>query len=460
MWSELRNGSGLFVGLAVMLVGAALLYVRHWYVPWVGIEMWVGRWGPLAAAMRTILAVLIPIVVAAAAWQGGRERRRRIDDQVASTPRPVWQRTVGSWLALTAAACGALLLVWLSAVVFVAPHATYNGGGWWWTLAIAFLSVASAAAVGLAAGRLIPFRFVAPVAGIAAYFYMEILTNPGIPDSLIWLSPSNLTYLYFHPTQHLEPSLHVQQALWFGGVGLAALVLAGARWKWLAVIPGVLAITGATLIVGGEGDERWQSDPMAQELVCSATEPGVCLPRVHAFLMDDLVPAVLDHFEVWEGVEGMPDRVVDGASKDVFDYSGPAEGDVDFYFGDFVGWNGGLTDDPWLVKNLAGSIVARRECDRLDEESLDSSADDPWAAIPLERDLAGTVAYGWAIQDPTAGSPVFDNSGNPIDPVANPDIEALLRLPEAEQKAWMSNYLAAAKTCDDVVFASLVSALR
>jgi hypothetical protein len=403
-------------------------------------------------------------VVAPSTWQGGRERRRRIDDQLVATPRPQWQRALASWAAISLGVMAGLLLLWLSAVAFVAPTATYNSGGYWLTLGIAFMSLASAAAVGLAAGHLIPLRLVAPVAAVLAFFYMEALTNPGIPDSLIWLSPSNLSPYAERDTFHLESSLHVQQAMWIGGVGGAALVLAGARRKWLAVIPAVLAVLGASLLINGPGHERWQPDPMAQVLVCSDTIPDVCLTRVNAFLMDDLVPIVLEHFVAWDGVEGVPNRVIDGEWRDSNDTAVPPEDTVELHLRHFFAWNGGLTNPTsggmMIEHSLAGSITSRPACDLRDLETLDFESEDPWAAIPPWREEAGIVAFGWAVRDPTAGSPVFDDQGNRLDPVPNPDTTRLLGLSDKEQKTWMSRYLSAARTCDDETFAALIGQLR
>jgi hypothetical protein len=464
LWVELRRGSALATGLSVLVLGGILLYIHMFYAYWVGIQQWVGRWGPLAASIRTILAILIPLVVAGAAWQGGRERRRRIDDQLLSTPRPLWQRTLGSWAAITLGAIAGLLMLWLSAVLFVAPIATYSGGGWWWTLAIAFLSLASAAAVGLAVGRLIPFRFVAPVAAVLAYFYVEALTIPGMqPASLIWLSPSNLTWLVELETHHLESSLHIQQTLWIGGGGAAALVLAGARRKWLALFPAMIALVGMIMIVTGSGPERWQADPVAQELVCAGTAPEVCVTRVNAFLLDELVPVVHQYMARWGGVEGVPGRVVDGMWRDPFDPALPPHDTVEFYLGDYFGWNGRLAnhDRGGLGTQLAGAILARPACDLVDEENLDNESTDPWAGIPASREEAGTVALGWAVEDPTAGSPGYDEQGgHRIDPAPNPATTRLLELPDEEQKRWISRYLTAAAICDDQLFDVLVAELR
>lgn len=460
--TDFRRGIGPLASVAVLGTSLALLFIDFRFMtpwPWA----WVGRWGALANSTRVILAILIPIAATAAAWHGGRDHRRRIDELLGSTSRPSWQRTLASWNSVAVATLGALLLAFVICLVFVIPHATVNGG-WLPTFAVGLLSLVSATAIGYAVGRLVRFRYMAPVVGIVFLVLMESLGGPGMPDTWGWMSPAAFHWSSDLKFQHHEASLLVQQTFLYAGTGLAALILVGARRKWLAVMPAALAIAGMVLILTGEGEERFTTNEEARALVCAGTGPEVCLTRVDSFVLDDLVPIVEQTAQRWDGIEGVAiARFVDGRSQSADGRPPDTPGTFWLYLQEEnFGWNGGLINPrppaPNLETQLAASILRPSDaCEELGE----IVHEDGYMTWTDPTDGLRMVAMGWALDDTGYGSLAYDpETGRHLDPTPNPLTVRLLSKPVADQKIWMNRYMEAMPTCDQDVFAELRDELQ
>ncbi|MGH8774109.1 MAG: hypothetical protein ACRDWI_02705 [Jiangellaceae bacterium] len=208
---------------------------------------------------------------------------------------------------MTLGAFAGLLVVVGIGAALVAPVATHDGGGWWWVLALSFPGLAALTALGVAAGRLVPSRLTAPVAAIACYALMVGAIDSGRFGGVVLLSPTLSNY--DAPGYLLPLDIGFQQALWFAGLTATALVVVGARRKWLALIPAVVALAGAVPLVQQQGG-FWQQDPTALDLVCTEDAPEVCLTQINAFLLDDVTEPFRQELARWEGVPGGPVRAV------------------------------------------------------------------------------------------------------------------------------------------------------
>ena len=107
---------------------------------------------------------------------GSRENRRRTTDLVNITARPRPARLLATWAATT---CWALV-AYLACVAVVygvtAQQATW-GGPLWWPAAVAAAILPALAALGFAAGTLVPGRFTAPLVALAAFFVLALSTQ-------------------------------------------------------------------------------------------------------------------------------------------------------------------------------------------------------------------------------------------------------------------------------------------
>jgi len=166
---ELRHNAMLWM----LPVSIALF----WFVTYRKTMTMPPLWNLRATNMQsgTIVDFIAP-VVGAAAWTGSREARRRTADLVTITARPRWARRLTVWAATTGWAMAGYLAC-LAVLYGVTAHQASWGGPLWWPAAVAAASLPAVSALGFAAGTLVPSRFTAPLAAIAAFFALALSTQ-------------------------------------------------------------------------------------------------------------------------------------------------------------------------------------------------------------------------------------------------------------------------------------------
>ncbi|KAB1118899.1 MULTISPECIES: hypothetical protein [Micromonospora] len=406
---ELRRGTAPLAAVAMFGAGVWMLAVHP--------DDWAGRWAGLANYLRVSLLILCALMIAAGAWQSGRERRRDIDELIASTPRPGWQPLVMAWFAVTVAGVAGLLVAFAGAAVLVARVATYAGGGWWWTLTVGVLALAAAAAIGVLVGRLVPLRVAAPIAGLATYLGLAIITYwDGTPGA--WLSP---VYGGWAVYSRVPGRITALQAAWL--VALTVLLLAAAaRQQRAALLAGGLAVAVAVPITTGPGTHRLPADPAAVELVCTSSGPQMCLSRINAFLIDDVATVVQPILGRLDGIPGAPRRAADQAAQ-------PAGQSIE-------------RDDGTVWLNLdyqstaLGGLASRKNLRADFRQVTRTRCEDPSGTRNIDMRVyrTDTLATDWM-----------------LDEAATPDdvpLTVLRALPEPAQRSWFAAYLDAAHRCD------------
>lgn len=449
--SDFLRGAGLVLAVSTAAAGIAMLYL------WLSPDAWYGRWGALAEYTRMTLNLIAPLAVAVAAWHGGRDGRNQTRELTCALPRPRWQYVALRWLSLTIAAYLGLLVTWLTGAVQVAPIATYSGGGWWWMLAVAFVFLGAATALGLAAGIVVPSRLTAPIAGGLAYAALWAMTFS--TSGVAWLVPTFALPEGLHFPQGrvmalLAGELHLLQALWFGALAVTLMTVASARRRLLAVVPATVALTAAIALATGPGEDRWKPDPQARELMCTKSAPEVCMIRADSFLLDDLAGPAQRQLSRWEDVPGGFSRAVElpvGERP-----RSAAEGVVGFSLTDFLR-NSSAT---WT-----GSMEARHFAE-LDERALH---DEITAVIARSvGDLMWDACGGGAPQAVMNANMVgqlwiaADNSNLVAEQPTPSAVEAAVRLQSLSvtaQKVWMGRSLAAARACDAAASEELLAEL-
>lgn len=413
--AELLRGAAPVAVIATLAGGAGMLYSDR--------ITWAGQWMQFAASLRDSMYVLGALALATTAWRVGRDVRRRSVEQLEATPRPRWQSVMVAWTAVTLGCWIGVLIAVAAGAALIAPVATYWGGGWWWLIVVAFIALAAMSALGVALGRLLPYRLTGPIAAIGVYGLLILAHDEAHAlGEARWLAPFVLSYESVGRT--LSVDVHLQQALWFGGLAAVLLVLAAARRRVYAVFPGAVAATGAALLIGGpvHAQEfypatKWQPDPEARELVC--TDDGlVCLPRAEAFLLDDVEPLAREVLARFEGVPGGPSRAIR-------DYETGSSDDA-------------LSLDVWptitgdLHPDAARTMVHWSPSDNGDAEA-------PGRQRSSVLDLASVGPSG------VPGG----------DAVSEGAWQALWALSKADQKDWIGGVIAAAEACDEEAFAEL-----
>ncbi|GIJ60985.1 hypothetical protein [Virgisporangium aurantiacum] len=439
---ELRRSAALGTGLLILAIGAGLLVS----VPY----SYASRWTQLASSARVLLLVLWPLALAGGAWLGRREARSRVGELFATTARPRWQRVLPTAAALAVAVLAGYLVMLIAGAGFVVFSATHFAVGALGLVAVGGVSLVTAAWLGLAAGRAMPWLATAPalaVLGVVVVGLLPDLVNVNHfivdddpPPAALMLSPVYVGGLDDFQTFGLGASL--VQLLWLGAVAATGLLLFGAtraRSRVLAVLPAALGLA-VTLPLLPTGAYEGGTDPdrAAVALVCDDAGPQVCMTKVHAGLLPDVTGparealALLatrlpdaptravesDRPQSWVRPGSMPEPRRYGADTLVF--TAPSygrTGRADFDGEPFV---------PWLLTE-----VWRLDCDQR----------------PVEHDayLGQEVATSWLLGRPFGADPDL--------PAA---YERFLGKPVDEQRALLAAARVGARSCDPDALAALI----
>ncbi|GIJ73579.1 hypothetical protein [Virgisporangium ochraceum] len=440
---ELRRSSAVWSALLALSLGVAVLVSFP--------QGFAGRWIQLASAGRTMLLVLVPLALAGGAWLGRREARSRVGELFATTARPRWRRVLPTAAALGVTMASAYVLMLVIGAGWVAPTARHVTVGAVGLAAAGAVSMVTAAWLGLAAGRAMPWLVTPPalavvgvlVAGLLPDFVSvnSVLSQDRLPPAALMLSPVYVGGLDDFQTFPVRHSL--VQAGWFVAVAVTGLLLYGATrplTRGLAVLPAALGLAVTLpLLPAGAYEGAARPDPVALELVCDDAGPQVCMTRVHANLLSEVAGPVREALAVLAAkLPDAPTRAVESGHPRSFVRQGlmsdpPRYGaDTLVFTAPSYGRTGGadLSGD-WYLRTLLAEVW-RLDC-----------GDQPYGK---EVYLAGEVAASWLV-----GRAVG------YDPETPAAYERFLGLPAQEQRA----RLAAARA--DVVACrtdALVAVLR
>jgi hypothetical protein len=300
-------------------------------------------WNMRAVSLQSgaVLDFITP-VVGAAAWMGSRDARRHTSELTAITARPRWARLLPTWAATT---CWALVgyLVCLAVLYGMTAHQARWGGPLWWPAAVVAASLPAFSALGFIAGALLPSRFTAPLAAIAAFFVLALSTELIVGSQSYWqISPvvaapwdigSNASMATFYP---YVPDLAMAQVIFPAGLTvalLAALALprgsGGRRLRAVAaaVTAAGLAAAGTAVALAGTGQLDSQgmiaipalhdaaSDrPIRFTPVCSHTAIPVCLNPAYASYLPVTGTALAPLLSEVAGLPGAPARISQAAA--------------------------------------------------------------------------------------------------------------------------------------------------
>ncbi|WP_328318180.1 hypothetical protein [Streptomyces sp. NBC_00388] len=283
---ELRRSAAPGAALLIAVVGAIVLHTTA--------GRWSTGWMALVMTQREYLAALSPVAMAAGAWQSYREHRANVAELFASVPRPRTRQIVPILVATGLAALVAYLVTLLAAAPRIAGTARYLPPAAWAVVAVGLVAMIASAWLGLAVGRLVPALATAPALAVTG-FALQVLAPHALSDAgdMAAFSPS-MGMSRFSDYDTVSGGVSVAQALWMGAVAVAAVVLFAVRnrrYACAALVPLALGAAATALVVPtGDAYARGTLDPAAQELVCTADAPRVCVSRAHEGLLPDVAP--------------------------------------------------------------------------------------------------------------------------------------------------------------------------
>ncbi|MBY8872245.1 hypothetical protein K7640_10380 [Micromonospora sp. PLK6-60] len=283
---ELRRSAALGAALAVAVAGVALLFL-------VDPTLFTTGWMQLVMTQRLYLAVLWPLALAAGAWQARRERRSNVTELFATVPRPHAQRVVPTLGAMAVAMAGGYLTVGLAGGLWIVGTARYLPAASVAVPAVGVLALITAAWLGLAIGRLLPWPMTAPalgVAGLGLLLAIPFLTRPRGWLALVFSPITEMNMPGAYATVPGRASL--AQAVWLAclaGAAVLLLVSTGWRLRVAAVLPVAVGAMLAVLVMPHQNRLVIDAiDPVARELVCTPDEPQICVSRVHSGLLAEV----------------------------------------------------------------------------------------------------------------------------------------------------------------------------
>jgi hypothetical protein len=327
---ELRHNAMLWMLPVAIAMFWLITYRKAMAMP----PLWTLR----ATAMQsgTLVAFTAP-VVGAAAWTGSREARRHITDLVTITAQPRWARRLAAWMATTSWAMAGYLAC-LAALYAVTAHQASWGGPLWWPAAVVAASLPALSALGFAAGTLVPSRFTAPIAAVAAFFALALSTELISGSQSYWqISPlvtgpwdtgSNAGAGTFY---HYVPDLPIAQVMFLAGLTVAVLgtlALSDAatrrslRMASAAITAAGLLAAGTAVSLAGTGTmdshgmiaiaalhDAASDRPIRYTPVCSHGPIPVCLNPAYASYLRVTAAALGPVLDEIAGLPGAPARI-------------------------------------------------------------------------------------------------------------------------------------------------------
>lgn len=322
---ELRRSAALGTALILFVIGVLLLAIDR--------AVFATGWIQLAMTQRIYLAVLWPLALAAGAWQAGREHRSKVAELFASTPRPRAHQTVPTLIAMAVAVvCGYLAMgiaggLWIIGTAEYLPMATFV------VTAVGALALSAAVWLGMALGRLLPWRVTAPALGIAGLGLLLLIPGATRPHGWLALTFSPIYEMNLPgPYATVPGRASAAQAVWMVALavtGLMLLAAGGWRTRVAALLPAVLGAALAITVMPHQNRFVTDAiDPVARELVCTEDNPRVCVSRVHSGLLSEITAPAREGLAALAKLPDAPTTVHEDTTTYVLDRYPPWRTDV------------------------------------------------------------------------------------------------------------------------------------
>jgi hypothetical protein len=277
---ELRRSVALWAALLIAAVGVFLIFTSN--PPY-------RSWMELTIIQRDIMQLTWPLALAAGAWQAGRERRFRVQELLATTPRPRRWRVLPVAIAMAITiAVSYLVMLAGSAGHLRHIHAYFSTGAIALT-ALGVVAMIAAVWLGLAIGALLPSPLTAPMLAVVAVVTLALvpsMSHGRLPGTFLLLPYLQGPRDDDSALQMLSAGASLSQAIWLVALAAAGLVLfaaARAGTRAAAVVPVLLGATIAVPMMPRELSAAWIEDHRATEVTCTRDEPRVCIPRVYSY---------------------------------------------------------------------------------------------------------------------------------------------------------------------------------
>lgn len=251
--------------------------------------------GVVASGHRQALVLFVPLALGIGAWQARRDRRSRMEELLATTPRPAQHRRLVTVAALTSGAVVGAWLVYALLTGYIGAIGAFVSPSGLAMFGVSTLYLVAAVLAGLAVGRLVPWPVTPPLLTLGGFVLMilpEALLPVDTPTSPLpgtrLLIPAEVGGINRFET--LTASAVSSQAIWAVGLVAAALILAVAHryLRWAAALPIAVSLAVAVPLLPAHARDAVALDPAAIADVCTDDTPRVCVTAVQRPALDGL----------------------------------------------------------------------------------------------------------------------------------------------------------------------------
>ncbi|MGE5828561.1 MAG: hypothetical protein ACM30G_09405 [Micromonosporaceae bacterium] len=282
---ELRRSVALWAAVVIAAVGVFVLFSSN--EPY-------GSWMQLVIVQRDIMQLTWPLALAAGAWQGIRERRSRVEELLATTPRPRWRRVLPVATAMAVAAVAAYLVMLAGAAGHLRHIDGYFPLGAIPLIALGALAMVAAVWLGQSIGTLLPSPLTAPMLAVIGFVGlavspMVVAQDSGDPGTFLLFPYLQGPRDGGFAIQMLSARANLSQALWLAALaatGLAVFAASRPSTRVAALLPVALGAAVAVPVMPRHLSVAWIEDHRATEVVCTDDEPKVCIARLHSYALD------------------------------------------------------------------------------------------------------------------------------------------------------------------------------
>jgi hypothetical protein len=404
----------------------------------------------LALDQRQALFSAFPLAMGVAAWHARRDRRSGMDELLATTPRPRWQRVLPGAAALVLGAFVAYLVTCLVNVALVTNAGGYLSAASLPIVAVGAVALLAPVAFGLAVGRWLPFLLVPPI--LILYmalnlFFGDTEAHTEGPDAsgeppgwlLLWGTLQSVGTEFDFAA--ITARTHLGQALWLVALAAAGLIVyttTRLRTRAAAVAAVAVGAAVAVPVLPDRYAEAYRLDPGATALVCTPDAPRVCVTRAHRAALPDLRGPGRETLAILAAK--LPDPPTSVTEISYVDPPAPRADTVHIAL-----WVGG---DGRLRGPALGTVPDIR-WELLLGAGTPACANPPQGTVERRRsDIARLVAAAWLLElEPPP--PVY-----PEDPAllqqseTRPVYQALRQLPPDQQRARVAQLRQAELACD------------
>lgn len=293
---------GVPVSVVVTAAGTAGL-VGRW-------QEWLGVWSQTHTYLNVGLILFLPAVGGAAAWIGTGNKRGGLDSMASLASRNQWRVHARGLIETLIWLLAGFAAVAIPAMLLTAQSASY-GNVQWASLLSDFAILSSVTAIGLVAGRNIPWVIAAPVMTVLTYAVLALLPTAA-EDIAAAITPLDGRSFTFHT---VPLWIYWTQIMVWTLVTAAVVIHNMGRSKHALLTLWLAGVFSAPLLYVGLADRRVDYGAAAMGCDPRADNMVVCLPQVKSYLGPEIAAYLVEVRRLLQGLIAEPAAYIDSETR-------------------------------------------------------------------------------------------------------------------------------------------------